>query len=66
MFGDDLALFILLYKLDADFSYYLNSKIFVKECLAVLYSAIAVIFCDLDHDVFGRQKLNEKRAQIDK
>ena len=43
MFGGDLALFILLYKLNANFGYYLNSKIFVGECMAVLYSAVAVI-----------------------
>lgn len=43
MFGGNLALFILLNKLHNSFSYYLNSKIFVAECLLVLYSAIAVI-----------------------
>ena len=43
MFGGDLALFVLLYKLKATFGYYLNSKIFVSECMMVLYSAIAVI-----------------------
>ncbi|MGX5376674.1 YibE/F family protein [Ligilactobacillus sp. LYQ135] len=43
MFGSDLALFILLAKLHESFGYYLNSKIFVSECMLVLYSAIAVI-----------------------
>lgn len=43
MFGGDLSLFVLLYKLDANFGYYLNAKIFVRECMLVLYSAIAVI-----------------------
>lgn len=43
MFGGNLALFILLNKLQNNFSYYLNSKIFVNECLLVLYSAVAVI-----------------------
>ncbi|MCC7667018.1 YibE/F family protein [Liquorilactobacillus satsumensis] len=43
MFGGNLALFILLYKLHASFGYYLNSKIFVGETFLVLYSAIAVI-----------------------
>lgn len=43
MFGGDLSLFILLYKLDANFGYYLNAKIFVRECMLVLYSAMAVI-----------------------
>ncbi|MCP0887291.1 YibE/F family protein [Ligilactobacillus sp. WILCCON 0076] len=43
MFGGNLALFILLYKLHASFGYYLNSKIFVGESMSVLYSAIAVI-----------------------
>lgn len=43
MFGSDLALFVLLAKLNAGVGYYLNSKIFVSECMLVLYSAIAVI-----------------------
>lgn len=43
MFGGDLALFILLNKLHNSFGYYLNSKIFVSECMLVLYSAISVI-----------------------
>lgn len=43
MFGSDLALFVLLAKLHASFGYYLNSKIFVSECMLVLYSAVAVI-----------------------
>jgi uncharacterized membrane protein len=43
MFGGNLALFILLDKLQSSFSYYLNSKIFVGETFSVLYSAIAVI-----------------------
>ncbi|KRL06210.1 YibE/F family protein [Liquorilactobacillus oeni] len=43
MFGGNLALFILLYKLHASFGYYLNSKIFVSELFVVIYSAIAVI-----------------------
>ena len=56
MFGSDLALFILLYKLDADFSYYLNSKIFVKRMLSSPLFSDRRDLCDLDHDVFGRQK----------
>ncbi len=43
MFGGDLALFILLNKLQNSFGFYLNSKIFVSECMFVLYSAMAVI-----------------------
>lgn len=43
MFGGDLALFVLLYKLNAQVGYYLNSKIFVGECLRIIYAAIAVI-----------------------
>lgn len=43
MFGGNLALFVLLNKLHNNFGYYLNSKIFVGECLLVLYSEIAVI-----------------------
>ena len=43
MFGGDLALFILLYKLDATFGYYLNSKIFVAESMEVLFSSISII-----------------------
>ncbi|WP_311408225.1 YibE/F family protein [Liquorilactobacillus uvarum] len=43
MFGGNLALFILLYKLQASFGYYLNSKIFVGETMLVLYASIAVI-----------------------
>ncbi|KRM96207.1 integral membrane protein [Liquorilactobacillus aquaticus DSM 21051] len=43
MFGGNLALFILLYKLQATFGYYLNSKIFVGETMLVLYASIAVI-----------------------
>ena len=43
MFGSDLALSVLLAKLHASFGYYLNSKIFVSECMLVLYSAVAVI-----------------------
>ncbi|WP_274355839.1 YibE/F family protein [Ligilactobacillus salivarius] len=43
MFGGDLALFILLYKLDATFGYYLNSKIFVAESIEVLFSSISII-----------------------
>ena len=43
MFGGELALFILLYKLDATFGYYLNSKIFVAESMEVLFSSISII-----------------------
>ena len=43
MFGGDLALFILLYKLNATFGYYLNSKIFVAESMEVLFSSISII-----------------------
>ncbi|WP_282708626.1 YibE/F family protein [Ligilactobacillus sp. Marseille-Q7487] len=43
MFGSDLALFILLYRLKNTFGYYFNSKIFVAECMLVLYAALAVI-----------------------
>ncbi|KRL01832.1 YibE/F family protein [Liquorilactobacillus capillatus] len=43
MFGGNLALFILLYKLQATFGYYLNSKVFVSETMLVLYASIAVI-----------------------
>lgn len=43
MFGSNLALFILLDKLGAKPSYYLNSKIFVGQCVEVLYSSLAVI-----------------------
>src|SRR5699024_4336791 len=43
MFGGDLALFILLYKLDTTFGYYLNSKIFVAESMEVLFSSILII-----------------------
>lgn len=43
MFGSDLALFILLYKLKNSLGYYFNSKIFVAQCVLVLYAALAVI-----------------------
>lgn len=43
MFGSDLALFVLLAKVHAGIGYCLNAKIFVSECLLVLYSAVAVI-----------------------
>lgn len=43
MFGGNLALFILLDKLQVSFGYYLNSKIFVGETCLVLYSSIAVV-----------------------
>lgn len=44
MFGGDLALFILIAKMHANFGYYLNSKIFVSESIEVLFSSIAIIF----------------------
>lgn len=65
MFGSDLALFILLYKLQASFGYYLNSKIFVKECLAILYSAIAVILVIWITTYLVGKKLNETRKNLD-
>ncbi|MBD5069767.1 MAG: YibE/F family protein [Lactobacillus sp.] len=65
MFGSDLALFILLYKLDTDFSYYLNSKIFVKECLAVLFSSVAVILVIWITTYLVGKNLNEHRQKID-
>lgn len=43
MFGSDLALFILLVRLDATVGYYFNSKIFVAETMLVLYSCLAVV-----------------------
>ena len=60
MFGGDLALFILLYKLNANFGYYLNSKIFVGECMAV--SVILVIW--ITTYLMGR-KINQKRKGTD-
>ena len=43
MFGSDLALFVLLAKVHAGIGYCINAKIFVSECMLVLYSAVAVI-----------------------
>ncbi|KRM92940.1 hypothetical protein FC80_GL000028 [Liquorilactobacillus cacaonum DSM 21116] len=43
MFGGNLALFILISKLDASFGYYANSKIFVSETMLVIYAAISVV-----------------------
>ena len=62
MFGGDLALFVLLYKLNATFGYYLNSKIFVGECLAVLFSALAVILVIWITIYLTGRKLNLKRS----
>lgn len=65
MFGSDLALFILLYKLEAGLGYYLNSKIFVKECLAVLYSALAVILVIWITTYLVGKKLDQSQRKID-
>ena len=65
MFGGDLALFILLYKLNANFGYYLNSKIFVGECMAVLYSAVAVILVIWITTYLMGRKINQKRKGTD-
>ena len=65
LFGGDLALFILLYKLNANFGYYLNSKIFVGECMAVLYSAVAVILVIWITTYLMGRKINQKRKGTD-
>lgn len=65
MFGGDLALFILLYKLRADFGYYLNSKIFVGECMAVLYSAVAVILVIWITTYLMGRRINQRRRDND-
>lgn len=65
MFGGDLALFVLLYKLKAGFGYYLNSKIFVYESMLVLYSAIAVIAVIWITTYLMGRKINKLR-KIDK
>ena len=61
MFGGDLALFILLARLNASFGYYLNAKIFVGECLAVLFSALAVILVIWITIYLTGRKLNAQR-----
>lgn len=62
MFGGDLALFILLNKLHNSFGYYLNSKIFVSECMLVLYSAIAVILVIIVTTWLMSQKVKPQRS----
>ena len=48
--------------LNATFGYYLNSKIFVGECLAVLFSALAVILVIWITIYLTGRKLNLKRS----
>ena len=65
MFGSDLALFILLYKLKNSFGYYFNSKIFVAECVLVLYAALAVILVIWLTIYLTTKKFMQKRKQSD-
>ncbi|WP_027106377.1 YibE/F family protein [Ligilactobacillus ceti] len=66
LFGGDLALFVLLYKLDASFGYYLNSKIFVMECFRVLYSAIAVVAVIWITTYLMGRRINHYRRSTDR
>lgn len=63
MFGSDLALFVLLSKLHASPGYYLNSKIFVSECMLVLYSAVAVIAVIVITTYLMAHKLDKKTSK---
>ena len=63
MFGSDLALFVLLAKLHASVGYYLNSKIFVSECMLVLYSAIAVIGVIVITTYLMARKVTKQRSK---
>lgn len=67
MFGSDLALFVLLAKVHAGFGYCINAKIFVSECMLVLYSAVAVI-CVIMITTFlmaRRVEKQQKKAQTE-
>lgn len=66
MFGSDLALFVLLVKLNASFGYYLNSKIFVAETMLVLYSCLAVILViELTAWLMSRRVARQKSVGAD-
>ncbi|MBZ2406587.1 MAG: YibE/F family protein [Liquorilactobacillus hordei] len=61
MFGGNLALFVLISKLDASFGYYANSKIFASETMLVIYAAISVvlvIWVTIEITVFKTNKMN--------